>query len=186
MSEHTPEPEPTDPSLSELEANLGGIAPTLAHFNRDAVLYHSGHRTAERNYRRAVRRWQGVCGVLVSLMFVQTVWVWQLSGEPATPPVSPAPQLSPTETQSGTSVELIVEDANNSPTTTPPTEKRAPWFVLAPGVNRSQRGSLRPGLRSGSAVIDLDSEPGFTPRTSLADDGSPTTPFPFTNPRMVQ
>lgn len=205
MSENNPEPEPIDQSLSALEADLAGIAPTLVRFSRDAVLYQSGQRTAERNYRRSVRRWQGACGMLVSLMLIQSVWVWQLPGNQNSPQIAVPEEPSATDPASPHSADLLVDDSNDA---TPPVSPEAvpddtapepnsavasrergiidAWLQFSPNENRSWPTSSEPGLRSGSALSDLDAPSGFTPRRTLADDSSPVTLFSLPGSRMVQ
>ena len=57
------------PLEQELEAALGGLAPTQAGLNRDQVMYRAG----QASIRRRNRLWQGVSSGLVILLFVSIV-----------------------------------------------------------------------------------------------------------------
>lgn len=56
--------------LGPLEARLAELLPRAAHVDRDEVLFEAGRQSARSETRRALRKWQGACGVLLCLAIV--------------------------------------------------------------------------------------------------------------------
>jgi hypothetical protein len=76
------------PDLSPFEAQLASLIPTSASLARDQVMFQAGRSAARRQYRQAVRRWQG----LSALLLLTTLGSWSLG--PSLSLTTAPPQLA--------------------------------------------------------------------------------------------
>lgn len=106
--------EPSD--LGPLEARLAELLPRAAHVDRDDVLFEAGRQSARSESRRALRKWQGACGVLLCLAIVP----WIRLGDPTPPGGDLNASSQPTEeieipsTRPSETGPALVQDASPS------------------------------------------------------------------------
>ena len=174
--------DPTD--LGPLEARLAELLPRAAHVDRDEVLFEAGRQAARSESRRALRKWQGACGVLLCLAIVP--WVRLTDGTtpggelnassqpveepetPLTPPSETAPVLVQ-DTSPSIAPKNSPEAKNESPSAPLANSQPAsPWYQLFPkfGTGDPSLALHRP-LAIGSSREGTLSIPNVAPQTGV-------------------
>lgn len=96
--------------LGPFEARLAELLPHALEVNRDDVLFEAGRQAANRDHKRALRKWHALSGVLVCFVIGQWAWLprtvepWGQTAPiaehtptdqtPETPPTQPQPPVA--------------------------------------------------------------------------------------------
>lgn len=61
--------------LSPFEARLAGLIPVTRGVDRDEIMFQAGRNVSLQAHRRAMRRWQAACGLLLCVTIGQWAWL---------------------------------------------------------------------------------------------------------------